>query len=61
MRNRIFTNWRTSLLGALFLIISLSLVFNKIIAWSEFMAFLPTILGLLYVKDTIFQVNPKND
>ena len=59
MKTRLFTNWRTSLLGALFLVISLSLVFNKIIAWSEFMAFLPTILGLLYVRDTIFKVNPK--
>jgi len=25
------------------------------------MAFLPTIFGLLYVKDTIFQVNPNSD
>ena len=61
MKTRIFSNWRTSLLGAFLLLISLSLVFNKIIAWSEFMAFLPTIFGLLYVKDNIFQVNPKND
>ena len=59
MKTRIFTNWRTSLLGALFLLISLVLVFNKIIAWGEFMAFLPTIFGLLYVKDTIFQVKSK--
>ena len=59
MKSRLFTNWRTSLLGAFFLLISLVLVFNKIIAWGEFMAFLPTIFGLLYVRDTIFQVKPK--
>ena len=59
MKSRIFANWRTSLLGALFLLISLLLVFNKIIAWGEFMAFLPTIFGLLYFRDTIFQVKPK--
>ena len=59
MKSRLFTNWRTSLLGALFLLISLILVFAKIIAWGEFMAFLPTIFGLLYVKDTIFQVKSK--
>ena len=59
MKTRIFTNYRTSLLGALFLLISLVLVFNKIIAWSEFMAFLPTIFGLLYVKDPISWVKSK--
>ena len=59
MKSRVFINWRTSLLGAFLLLVSLVLVFYKIIAWSEFMAFLPTILGLLYVRDTIFQVKPK--
>jgi len=61
MKSRLLSNWRTSLLGAFLLLISLLLVFNKIITWSEFMAFLPTIFGLLYVKDTIFQVNPNSD
>ncbi len=59
MKTRIFNNWRTSLLGAFFLLISLLLVFYKIIAWGEFIAFLPTIFGLLYVRDTIFKINPK--
>ena len=59
MKNRIFNNWRTSILGVFFLLISLFLVFYKIIAWGEFMAFLPTIFGLLYVRDTIFQINTK--
>ena len=59
MKTRIFTNWRTSLLGVAFLLISPLLVVQKIIAWGEFMAFLPTIFGLLYVKDTIFQVKSK--
>jgi len=59
MKSRVFINWRTSLLGAFLLLVSLVLVFYKIIAWGEFMAFLPTIFGLLYVKDSIFQVKPK--
>ena len=59
MKTRCSTTHRASLLGVLFLLIRVVLVFNKIIAWGEFMAFLPTIFGLLYVKDTIFQVKSK--
>jgi len=59
MKTRIFQNWRTSLLGLLFLILSSILLFLRIITFAEFTAFLPTILGLLYVRDTVFKVDPE--
>ena len=52
MKARLILSWRTSILGVLLLIISVVLLFTRLIAFSEFTAFLPTILGLLYVKDS---------
>jgi len=59
MRTRLFINWRSTLIGLVLLIVSLILVFHRIITFTEFTAFLPTILGLLYVQDTIFKITPK--
>lgn len=52
MKARLILSWRTSILGVLLLVISVVLLFTRLIAFSEFTAFLPTILGLLYVKDS---------
>ena len=52
MKARLIFSWRTSILGVILLIISVVLLFCKMITFSEFTAFLPTILGLLYVKDS---------
>jgi hypothetical protein len=51
MKARLILSWRTSILGVILLIVSIVLLFMKFIAFSEFTAFLPTILGLLYIKD----------
>jgi len=59
MKTRIFSNWRTSILGIALLITFIILLFFKSITGGEFAALFPTILGLLYVKDTIFKVNSK--
>jgi hypothetical protein len=59
MKTRIFTHWQTSLLGILLLIVAIILLFLKIITLGEFTAFFPTILGLLYVRDTVFKINPR--
>jgi hypothetical protein len=59
MKERIFNNWKTSILGLILLAITIVLLFMKIITLGEFSSFFPTILGLLYVKDTILQANPK--
>jgi len=61
MKTRIFSNWRTSLIGICLLIASLVLVFLNVISFSEFGAFLPTVFGLLYVQDSVLTVKPVND
>ena len=55
MKTRILRNWRTSLLGGALLVIMIILLFMRIITGGEFTAILPTIMGLLYVPDTIFK------
>jgi uncharacterized membrane protein len=52
MKVRLFQSWRTSILGVVLLVLSIVLLFCRIIGFSEFTAFLPTVLGLLYVKDS---------
>ena len=61
MKTRIFKNWRTSLLGMILLLFSAILLCLRVITFSEFGCFLPTVLGLVYVQDTVFRVNPPND
>ncbi len=58
MKTRLFRNWRTSLLGGALLAAAIILLSCRILTGSEFIALLPTILGLLYVPDTIFK-NPE--
>jgi len=55
MKTRLFRNWRTSLLGGALLLTMILLLSNKIITGGEFVAILPTILGLLYVPDNVFK------
>ena len=59
MKTRIINNWQTSLLGILLLIVAVTLLFLKIITLGEFTAFFPTILGLLYVRDTVSKITPR--
>jgi hypothetical protein len=58
MKARLILSWRTSILGIVLLILSVILLFSRYIEFSEFTAFLPTILGLLYVKDSALMKNP---
>ena len=50
---RIAKNKSTTFTGIMLMITALILVYFDKIEWGEFIAFLPTCLGLLYVKDTI--------
>jgi len=59
MKERIFNNWKTSALGIILLVLAIVLLCMKIITLGEFSGFFPTILGLLYVRDTIFKINPR--
>ena len=58
MKTRILRNWRSSLLGLTLLITIIALLILKILTGGEFIALLPTILGLIYVQDSIFRLNP---
>lgn len=59
MKERIFNNWKTSALGIILLVLTIVLMCMKIITLGEFSGFFPTILGLLYVQDTVFNVKPR--
>jgi hypothetical protein len=58
MKTRTIQNWRTSLLGVILLIFSSALLYLKVITFNEYLAFFPTIVGLLYVRDSVFKINP---
>jgi hypothetical protein len=56
MKNRVFNNWKTSLLGLVLLTISAVAMLTGKATLTEFFISIPTILGLIYVKDSIFKV-----
>lgn len=60
MKERIFNNWKTTALGIILLILTVVLLFRRIITLGEFSAFFPTILGLIYVRDTVLKITSKD-
>ena len=60
MKTRIVKNWRTTLLGTALLIIAIVLLIFKTLTGGEFIALLPTILGLLFVPDTVFKIHRRD-
>lgn len=55
MKKRVFENWKTSLIG-LVLLAGLSYCFyTKLITFDQFMISLPTVFGLIWVKDTVLK------
>jgi len=59
MKERILNNWKTTVLGIILLATAVVLLFMRIITLGEFSAFFPTILGLLYVRDTVFKITAR--
>jgi hypothetical protein len=55
MKSRVITNWKSSLLGIVLLIIAVAMLYLKIITGGEFIALLPTMIGLLCAPDSIFR------
>jgi len=56
MKKRIIENWKSTLLGAVILAGSFTLVGMKIITWAEAIGFI-TLSGLLaWVQDSVFKV-----
>ena len=60
MKTRIVKNWRTTLLGTALLIIAIVLLIFKTLTGGEFIALLPTILGLLFMPDTVFKIHRRD-
>lgn len=59
MTNRIFKNWKSSLIGIILLISAGAFCWFGKITFTEFAAFVPFCLTLIYVQDSIFKINPK--
>ena len=55
MKTRVVRNWKTSLLGLTLMIVSVTMLYMKIITGGEMIALLPTILGLLLAPDSLFR------
>ena len=58
MNNRVFKNWKSSVLGLVLLVVSCLAMLTGKATMTEFYISLPTIIGFIYVKDSIF--NPKS-
>lgn len=58
---RIFRNPLSSLIGVVLIAFSMIGLIFKFITFDQFTIFIPTILCLFYVKDTIFDVNYKDE
>ena len=54
MKTRVVTNWKSSLLGLVLLIVAVVMLYLRIITGGEMVALLPTIVGLLCAPDSIF-------
>ena len=55
MKERVVKNWQTSLLAVALLIVALVMVWFGKISWEAFTAFLPSVFGLLWVKDSFLK------
>lgn len=61
LKERTIKNWVSSVVGLSLMIFAGILVWLKTINWTEFIAFLPFCLGMIYVKDTILGVKRKEN
>jgi len=60
MKNRIVKNWRTTLLGLVLLAAAIVLLYLRTLTGGEFIALLPTILGLLFMPDSVFRIQRRD-
>ncbi len=55
MKKRVFENWKTTFIGLALLIWTGIAVATKLATWEQAMLLLPTILGMIWVKDTVLK------
>jgi hypothetical protein len=61
MKNRTLKNWKSSLMGVILLSIATVALCTGHATLTEFLAFLPFPLGMIYVRDSIFNINSKQN
>lgn len=59
LKERLFNNIKSTVLGFASAFGGLALVYYDMVSWMQFSLFLPTCLGLILVKDSIFKFNPE--
>lgn len=57
LEDRMIKNWKSSLLGAILIVIASAALLTGKATLTEFMVFLPSALILIYTRDTIFKLN----
>jgi len=51
MKERIFTHWKTTIIGLILLAVGIFLLVTGKATLTEFCVLLPVVLGLMYIKD----------
>jgi len=59
MKDRIINNWKSSVFGVICFGIATFLLYEKSITFTEWALFMPTVAGWLWVRDSVFKINPK--
>ena len=59
LRERLVNNIKSTVLGFACALGGLALVYYDMVSWMQFSLFLPTCLGLILVKDSVFKLNPE--
>ena len=55
MKDRIITNWKTSLIGLVIIVVGIVALFTKIIDGTGFIGFITTAVPLIVAKDTLLE------
>jgi hypothetical protein len=58
-RKRVFSNWKSSLIGIVILVVASAALLIGRASLTEFTALLPVVVGLFWVRDTFFKLDPK--
>lgn len=55
MKKRVFENWKTTVIGLVLLTGLCYCFYTQLITFDQFMIALPTVFGLIWVKDTVLK------
>jgi hypothetical protein len=55
MKDRVITNWKTSLIGLVIILVGIIALFTKVIDGTGFIGFTTTAIPLIVAKDTLIE------